>query len=190
MKSLIPIIKIIAALFNLDWVAIAAFISVETGALGFDQKTGKIIIQFEPKWFKRLVPYAPSGKWSLNEIEIQVNEWLAFSDAFAKNPDGAMQATSIGLGQIMGFHWKTLGYKTVGAMWDDAKKGLDRQIWQICKFITMDIKLQSCLKAHDWDGVASIYNGAGYKKLALSIPREPYDISLAKAYAYILKTYK
>jgi len=190
MKALIPLIKTIAALFNLDWVAIAAFIMVETGSKGFSDKTGKIIIQFEPKWFKRLVPYTPSGKWSLNGIDIQVKEWLAFNDAFAKNPDGAMQATSIGLGQIMGFHWKTLGYKSVGEMWDDAKKGLDRQIWQICKFIAMDIKLKSCLQAHDWDGVSSIYNGTGYKQLAASIPREAYDISLAKAYDYISKTYK
>lgn len=190
MKKLIPIIKTIAALFNLDWVAIAAFIAVETGALGFSELTGKIIIQFEPKWFKRLVPYAPSGKWSLNGIEVQSKEWLAFNDAFAKNPNGAMEATSIGMGQIMGFHWETLGYKSVGEMWDDAKKGLDRQIWQICKFISMNIKLKACIQAHDWDGVASIYNGTGYKELAAKIPRESYDISFAKAYEYILKTYK
>lgn len=41
-----------------------------------------------------------------------------------------MKSTSIGLGQIMGFHYALLGYKTVGEMWDDAKKGLVNQVDQ------------------------------------------------------------
>ncbi len=182
MKSLIPIIKIVAALFNLDWVAICAFISVETGGLGFDSKTGKIIIQFEPAWFRKKTPFAPSGLWSVNKVDVQSKEWEAFNNAFSINPDSAMQSTSIGLGQIMGFHYARLGYKSVGEMWDDAKKGLDRQIWQICKFIATDIKLQSALKANDWDGVATIYNGSGYKALAAKYGREPYDVSMEKAF--------
>ena len=145
MKSLIPIVKIVAALFNLDWVSIVAFISVETGGLGFDRKTGKIIIQFEPSWFRKKAPFAPSGLWSVNKVDVQSKEWEAFNNAFSINADSAMQSTSIGLGQIMGFHYSRLGYKTVGEMWDDAKKGLDRQIWQICKFIATETYL-GCLR--------------------------------------------
>jgi hypothetical protein len=182
MKQLIPLIKTISAVFGLDYVSIIAFICVETGGLGFDSKTGKIIIQFEPVWFKRKAPFTPSGFWSLNKVDVQSKEWEAFNNAFSLNPDAAMQSTSIGLGQIMGFHYSRLGYKTVGGMWDDAKKGLDRQIWQICKFIATDIKLQSSIKAHDWDGVATIYNGSGYKELAAKYGREPYNITMEKAY--------
>ena len=61
------------------------FISVETGGMGFDIKTGKITIQFEPVWFKKKAPYAPSGLWSVNKVDIQAKEWLAFNDAFSKN---------------------------------------------------------------------------------------------------------
>ena len=93
-----------------------------------------------------------------------------------------MQSTSIGLGQIMGLHFKRLGYDSVGEMWDDAKKGIHRQVWQICKFISTDIKLQSCLKSKDWDGVASRYNGSGYKDIAKKYGREQYDISMKAAY--------
>jgi len=93
-----------------------------------------------------------------------------------------MESTSIGIGQILGLHYKRLGYATVGAMWDDAKKGTDRQIWQMAKFIATDIKLRSCLKAHDWDGVATYYNGASYKEMSIKWGRERYDISLSKAY--------
>lgn len=167
--------------FDLDWKAVAAFISVETGGKGFADN-GKIIIQFEPAWFKRKAPYAPSGKWSVNKVDVQSKEWEAFNDAFAKDPDAAMQSTSIGLGQLMGFHYQRLGYKSVGEMWDDAKKGIDRQIWQMCKFIDSDMKLKYALKAKAWNAVATLYNGAGYKALAEKIGREPYDISLKKAY--------
>jgi hypothetical protein len=182
MKELLEIVRNEAAIFKIESRAIMAFISAETGGKGFDDETGKIIIQFEPSWYRKRAPYAPSGAWSLNKVDVQKKEWLAFNDAFCKNKVAAMEATSIGIGQIMGFHWKRLGYESVHAMWDDAKKGIERQIWQICKFIATDIKLQSCLRAHDWDGVATLYNGAAYKEMAKKWGREPYDITLANAY--------
>ena len=49
---------------NIEAAALLAFISVETGGKWFDDKTGKILIQFEPSWFKKKAPYAPSGIWS------------------------------------------------------------------------------------------------------------------------------
>jgi len=158
------------------------FISVETGGQGFDSKTGKILIQFEPSWFRKKAPYAPSGLWSVNKVDVQRKEWLAFNDAFSKNPDAAMKSTSIGLGQIMGLHYQRLGYKTVGDMWDDAKKGIDRQIRQLVKFINTDNKLKVALMNQDWHTVATIYNGAGYKQLALKYGRTPYDESMKYAY--------
>jgi hypothetical protein len=182
MKELLPIIKNTAAEFKIESAAIASFIEVETGGLGFDKTTGKIIIQFEPVWYKKKAQFAPSGLWSVNKVDVQSNEWKAFNDAFSKDKEAAMESTSIGLGQIMGFHWKRLGYKSVGEMWDDAKKGIDRQIYQICKFIATDVKLQSALLSHDWDGVATIYNGSGYKALAKKYKRLPYDQSFANAY--------
>lgn len=178
MKKLIPLIKVIAALFGLDWAAIAAFISVETGGQGFNPATGKIIIQFEPVWFKRKAPFAPSGEWSVNKVDVQSKEWAAFNDAFKKDPEAAMLATSIGLGQIMGFHFIRLGYSSVGEMWDDAKKGEDRQIWQICRFIETDGNLERAITARNWSQVATIYNGSGFRELAKKYNRVPYDKSM------------
>lgn len=178
--TLINSIKKHAASFGIEWQAGAAFVQVESGGAGF--VNGKITIQFEPVWFRRKAPFAPSGKWSANKVERQAQEWLAFNDAFKLNANAAMESTSIGLGQIMGFHYKRLGYKTVGAMWDDAKVGEDRQIWQMFKFIATDARLLAALKNKNWHVVASIYNGAGYKELARKYGREPYDVSLRKAY--------
>jgi Protein of unknown function (DUF3380). len=166
----------------IDTAALLAIISVETPGQGFDTKTGKILIQFEPVWFRREAPYAPSGLWSVNKVDVQSKEWLAFNNAFSKNADAAMQATSIGLGQIMGLHYKRLGYKTVGAMWDDAKKGIKQQIEQLVKFIQSDEKLQSAIEHHNWTDVAEIYNGKGFRELAAKYPRTPYDKALEDAY--------
>jgi hypothetical protein len=175
-------IKKIAGEFNLDWKALAAFIEVESSGRAFDPATGKIMIQFEPAWFKRKAPGAPVGPWSQNKVERQGREWIAFNDAFKINPTAAMESTSIGLGQVMGFHYKRLGYLSVGEMWDDAKSGIERQIWQMAKFIQTDSRLLNALKEKNWHLVATYYNGAGYRALAQRLGREPYDVSLAKAY--------
>lgn len=182
MKELLTLVRIQAMSFKVEAAAIMAFMEVETGGRGFAEDTGKILIQFEPAWYRKVTHYAPSGLWSVNKVDVQSKEWLAFNDAFRLNNAAAMECTSIGLGQIMGFHWKRLGYKSIHAFWNDAKISLERQIWQICKFISTDIKLQSALKDHDWDKVATIYNGFGFRVLAAKYGREPYDISMKNAY--------
>ena len=182
MKELLPIIKDQAAPFKIESAAIMAFIEVETGGYGFDTDNGKLLIQFEPAWFKKQAPYAPSGLWSVNKVDVQSWEWKAFNDAFSISPKTAMMSTSIGLGQILGLHYKRLGFASVNKMWDAAKSGLPAQIWMICKFIDTDVRLKAALIAHDWNRVASIYNGSGYKALAIKYHRLPYDQSLKIAY--------
>jgi hypothetical protein len=167
---------------GIELAALLAFIAVESGGKGFATDTGKIMIQIEPAWFKKRAPFAPSGDWSLNKVERQTAEWKAFNSAFSINPNAAMESTSIGLPQIMGFHWRRLGYTSVGAMWDDFKVGELRQIKALIKFILTDDKLKTALVNKDWHRVAAIYNGAGYKALAEKYGREPYDESMRKAY--------
>ncbi len=165
---------------NIEPSALLAFIAVESGGKGFDSNTGKILIQFEPHWFKKKAPYAPSGQWSVNKVERQAAEWRAFNEAFKINPDAAMESTSIGLPQIMGFHWKRLGYESVGKMWDDFKAGELKQVKALIKFIETDKRLLKALIDKDWHQVAMIYNGAGYAALAHKYGREPYNISMKR----------
>lgn len=158
-----------------------AIIEVETPGNGFDSKTGKILIQFEPSWFKRHEPYAPSGAWSVNKVDVQSKEWIAFNNAFAINKESAMKSTSIGLPQIMGFHYERLGYKTVGDMWDDFKKGEYQQVLALFRFVLTDAKLLKAVREKNYHLIAYIYNGSAYKEMAKKWGREPYDISLRKA---------
>jgi len=140
-----------------------AVVKVESGGIGF-AADGKIIIQFEPSWFKRKSPYTPSGLWSQNGVERQVREWQAFNDAFKRDPNAAMESTSIGLMQVMGFHYSLLGFKTVGEMWDFAKVSERNQLDLAIRFIKSNKKLDKALKEGDAATFAYYYNGSGYKK--------------------------
>lgn len=167
---------------EIPFAALMAFIRVESGGKGFDSSTGKILIQFEPSHFKKCEPYAPSGAWSVNRVDVQSKEWVAFNNAFSIDPDSAMESTSIGLPQIMGFHWKRLGYSSVGAMWDDFKTGELAQIKALIKFIETDTRLHVAILGKSWDRVAEIYNGAGFRDVAKKYGRQPYDLAMADAY--------
>jgi hypothetical protein len=157
-------IEDLALKYELTYADVKAIVDVESGGIGFATDTGKIIIQFEPSWFKRKSPYTPSGLWSQNGVERQSKEWIAFNDAFAKNPNAAMQSTSIGLMQVMGFHYAELGFKTVGEMWDFAKISEANQLELGLKFIKSDIKMYNALKTNDFAIFAYHYNGSQYKK--------------------------
>lgn len=174
-KELRQVIKQEATRIGVEEEALLAFIKVESGGKGFNN--GKIIIQFEPSYF-----YDRTKVRINNKVDIQSKEWEAFDEAFAINPDAAMESASIGLGQVMGANWRRLGYKSVSDMWEDAEKGEDRQIYQMAQFINTDSRLLEALKNKDWHRVATYYNGAGYKKLAQRLGRTPYDESMKQAY--------
>ena len=173
-------ITTIAESIGSDYASFMAFMSCETGFLGFID--GRIVIQFEPAHFKKNAPFAPSGKWSINKVENQAKEYIAFSEAFKMFPTAAMLSTSWGLGQIMGYHYARLGYKTVNAMVDDFKSSEYKQVIGIAKFIATDSRLLKALRERNWHLVATYYNGKYYKELAAKYDREPYDISMAKAF--------
>lgn len=165
----------LACEFGIELPSLEAVIAVESGGQGFDRSTGNIIIQFEPKWFKRKSPYIPSGLWSQNGVERQAAEWKAFNDAFKKDSNAAMESTSVGLMQVMGFHYKLLGFKSVGEMWDYAKKSEYNQLRLGLLFIKSNIKMFNALLKNDFATFAYYYNGSQYRKFN-------YDVRLIEAY--------
>lgn len=172
---------------DLTYAELMTIIITETPGKGFDAKTGKILIQFEPVWFSRLAKLPRSKEnshiWDENGVSVQSVEWIAFNDAFKLNRIAAMEATSIGLPQILGLHWKRLGFNSVGDFWDYMKLGEREQVKMLIRFIETDKKLHTAVKKRDWHMVAVIYNGPKYKQLALDLKREPYNITVAKNFA-------
>jgi len=88
--------------------------------------------------------------------------------------DSALESTSWGIGQVMGYHWKALGYPTlqnfINAMYRDEASQLDA----MCRFINAN-NLLNALKNKDWKAFARGYNGAAYAK-------NSYDVKLGNAY--------
>jgi hypothetical protein len=174
-------VETIAKSINVDYASLMAFISVESGGLGFAKDTKKIIIQFEPSWFKRYTKTREtkdSKLWEIidsNRVEGQANEWKAFNAAFKINQKSALLSTSIGLMQVMGFNYSSCGYTSVNAMWDDFKTGEYAQVNGAAQFIKSNKKLHIALKLKEWAKVAYYYNGSYYKI-------NNYDVKLERAY--------
>lgn len=121
--------------------------------------------------------------WKIdNGVEGQTQEYKAFNKAFAINPDAAMKSASIGAPQILGLHYKRLGFKTVGAMWDAFRASELNQVKALATFIKTDPRLLKALKEKNWHLVATYYNGSDYQALAKNLGITPYNIQMSNMY--------
>ncbi|HEX8358431.1 MAG TPA: N-acetylmuramidase domain-containing protein [Segetibacter sp.] len=180
----------LAKRYNHEVAAVRTIINVETPGFGFSKTTGRILIQFEPHWFKKkFVEWKEhQTAWAFNGISYQTEEWIAFNNAFQYAPNAAMEATSVGMMQVMGFHFKTLGFKTVGAMWDFAKESEANQVDLGMRFIKSNPALDRALREKDWYHVAYYYNGAYFQQLAQKNKSVPYDKQLKLGYLKIISS--
>jgi hypothetical protein len=162
-----------------EYRVLKSIIQVESGQRGFDPDTGKIIIQFEPAWFMREYKdwkaETRHTTWHSNKVGNQESEWKAFNSAFSVNADAAMKSTSIGMMQIMGFHYAETGFKTVGEMWDFAKVSEYNQVLLAVKWIKTVAPLDLAIKNKHWQKIAYYYNGENYRAYR-------YDKRLLSAY--------
>lgn len=88
----------------------------------------------------------------------------------------AIEATSWGLFQIMGFHWLALGYATAQQFEQAMQASEANQLDAFIRFIEADPALHKAIKNRKWATVARLYNGPAYA-------RNMYDVKLARAYA-------
>jgi len=180
-------IKKEATRLGAEWQALAAVAEVESG--GRPLWDGLCPIRIEGHYFdKRL-----SGK----KRETARNEGLASpKSGTVKNPkrmadryvmldrmiaidaNAALESCSWGLGQVMGAHWKKLGYPNVNVLAAEAKESVGGQVGLMGRFIE-EFGLMKSLRTKDWAGFARKYNGPGYAK-------NQYDLKMAEAYQRFL----
>ena len=86
----------------------------------------------------------------------------------------ALESASWGIGQVMGYHWKVLGYASLQAFINAMYKDEVSQLEAMCRYIQVN-GLVSTLKNKDWKAFARGYNGSAYAK-------NSYDTKLANAY--------
>lgn len=95
--------------------------------------------------------------------------------AKAIDHDAAISSASWGLGQVMGVHWKDLGYRNTNAF-VEAMQTVEGQIEVMFRFCKEN-GLIPAIQRGDWVKFASGYNGPAYRK-------NRYDTKLAEAAAY------
>ncbi len=87
-------------------------------------------------------------------------EYTRLAEAYALNPDAALQSASWGIAQIMGFNYPSAGYSSSAAFVQDACASEGAQLRAFQSFL-LHTGIAASLQAHDWDSVARKYNGPG-----------------------------
>jgi hypothetical protein len=151
--------------------ALEAVAAVESSGKGFWTIDGAVkpVIRLEAHWFGRLTenrfdeshPHISCRDWSPGlAARTPAGAWRQFDEAAALDEGAAIQATSWGAFQLMGFHFARLGYPTPQAMRRDMATD-EGQLEAFVRFIRSDARLLAALGRHDWRAFAGLYNGPG-----------------------------
>lgn len=98
---------------------------------------------------------------------------LALAVAISRNC--ALESCSWGAFQIMGYHWKALGYPSLQDFVNAMYKGESAQLDAFIRFIMADQVLVAALRDKNWAKFARRYNGPAYAT-------NRYDVKMAAAY--------
>ncbi|MGQ3299640.1 N-acetylmuramidase domain-containing protein [Reyranella sp.] len=104
-------------------------------------------------------PHISRQQWTPSvAAKTRLEAWAQFDEASALDERAAIQATSWGLFQIMGFHYHALGFPTPyefkAAAFTEAG-----QLDLFVRFILANRPLQDALQRKDWHAFAAGYNG-------------------------------
>lgn len=181
-------IDVVASAHGIEPATLRAVAEVESGGRAFAYVGGRKepLIRFEGHYFHRLLDGAERDRaqqqglaspraGAIKNPRKQADRWALIERAAKIDRQAALQSVSWGIGQVMGVHWKTLGYGSVDALVREARSGVAGQIRLMLRFISVN-RLVSVLHARDWAGFARRYNGPAYAK-------NRYDVRLAAAYA-------
>ena len=182
-------IKDLANKHGIEYAGLKAVVEVEASGKGFIGDVPKIL--YEPHIMYRLLtkknyitirnnlmkahPNLCYPRWGTYKYGAESIQHKRLEIASQFDRDTALESCSWGLGQVMGFHWKSLGYESLQAFINDMYESEAKQLEAMIRFIKVN-GLLLALKNKDWVKFARGYNGSGYAK-------NKYHIKLANAYA-------
>lgn len=175
-KDTIQDIAAVAREFNLEPAALLAVVDVESGGQVYaviDDKP-EPLIRFECHYFdRRLTPekqlraradkLASPIAGKIPNPRTQSGRWRLLERAAAIDRTAAYESVSWGLGQVMGSHWKWLGFDSVDALVEEARSGADGQARLMARYIEK-AGLAEALTARNWNAFARGYNGPDYRR--------------------------
>lgn len=167
--------------------SLLAIIQIESGGRVHAMIDGRAepLIRFEGHYFDRRLSGSMRERARLAGLSSpkaggianpasQAGRWALLRQAAALAPDAAYESVSWGVGQVMGAHWRMLGYDNVAALVEEARSGLAGQARLMLRYLEKT-GLRDALERHDWAAVARGYNGPAYAA-------NGYDRKLARAY--------
>ncbi|QMV33374.1 hypothetical protein F1_00010 [Ralstonia phage Heva] len=174
--------------------AVKAVTEVESNGKGF-LPDGRPLILFERHIMRRQLVAAghamDAARYNLTDPNIVnskpggyvggAGEWDRLARAIEINRPAALESASWGLFQIMGFHWKLLGFASVQAFVNAMYTSEGAQLDAFVAFVKANPNLLRALRAKNWPDFARGYNGPNFAA-------NKYDAKLAAAYACHSKT--
>jgi N-acetylmuramidase/Putative peptidoglycan binding domain len=186
-QNVVKQIERIAKRLKVEPAALLAVAEVESAGVATWNVRGKSLpaIRFEGHYFYRLLKgkqrAAAVAAGLANPKAGAVKNPSSYSARYALleratdiNMAAAYESTSWGLGQVMGAHWKKLGFTSAAALVAMANSGIAGQVEIMARYIEK-FGLKDELRAKDWAAFAKAYNGSGYRK-------NRYDTKMAKSY--------
>ena len=176
-----------ARALGVELAAVRAVNEVESKGHGMLPDTGKPVILFERHVFwkqlqQRGIDPAPAAARSPSILSQQPGgyrggaaEYVRLASAIYIDRAAALESCSWGAFQIMGYHWKDLGYDSIDQFVECMSSSEAEQLEAFVRFIANDKALLAALKGRKWAVFARLYNGPNY---AANL----YDVKLARAY--------
>lgn len=180
--NVLDIIGVEAVEHGLPKANLAAVIDVESRGQVFANVGGQLLplILFEPhifyrrltgaardeavqaklaskSWNKRLYPKTQGARWE--QIELAAD----LLTRHGLDPNIAGECASYGVGQVMGYHWKSLGFSNFQAFWDRMMSGAEGQIEIMIRYIKVN-SLDDEIIDGRWPAFFRGYNGPDYKR--------------------------
>jgi len=171
---------------GVELAVIKAVNEVESSGQGFLGNKPKILFEGHVFWRRLKEHGLDPNKFVAGNENILYSRWTRehyfggareherLDKAKKIHENAALESASWGLFQIMGYHWKSLGYKSVKDFVRLMNKSEGEHIKAFGRFIVAH-NLSKYLKSRDWANFARRYNGPGYKT-------NKYDEKLARAY--------
>lgn len=172
---------------GIELAAMRAICDVESNGKGF-LADGRPVILFERHiMYRQLVARGVNPKfWVLHRPDLVnrqpggykggVAEYDRLNGALGINAEAAIESCSWGLFQIMGMHWRSLGYASPDAWRQAMGQSAAAQLDAFVRFLLKNPAMVYALRERRFADFARRYNGPNYAQ-------NQYDLKLATAYA-------
>lgn len=177
----------VATELGVEWQALAAIAEAESGPLGGFAADGRPIILFERHLFSRKTNSRfdasnpnISNRTAGGYPRTQAERWAQVREAFALDPEAALQSVSYGRYQMLGQHFASMSMPDARSYVALLARSERDQLNAFAAFLRANNMVDE-IQRRDWAGFARLYNGPAYAQSQA-------DTRIANAYARIMGT--